>query len=682
MKLKIGNKLMLIGGAIVVVPFAVMGIIVSVRAQSGITDLVGANLTVLTTSMADYVENSLEGYKATSMAIAAAPDTSVCIEAYNRRDPRAVNLASGLSAHLDALGKTEIYSNRFNLINVVGADGRVLASSQASSVGTDVHDREYFQKAIAGETFISQMLISKVTGAATIVISTPVLGGGGKPIGVCTTSIKTSVLTDEMAKFVLGKTGYMAVVDRDGLFVLHPNKEYALKQNINEQRGAEALAAAALSGKTGIVSYSHEGTRRYASYAPVPSIGWVVIGQIPDKELLSTALEIQTLIISIALFAVALALVCLYLLARSISSSILACVKYAGLLAQGDLSREVRKQFIDRGDEIGDLAIAFRSMVQKFSQVVGDVQSATQSITQGSEGISQSAQTLSQGSTEQAASAEEVSSSVEEMAATIKQNSDNATVTERIANKAVQDIERGSEAVVKSTEAMKQIAEKVSIISEIARQTNMLALNAAIEAARAGESGKGFAVVASEVRKLAERSQKAAGEITELSTSTVATAQEAGKIIVDIVPDIKKTSDLVREIAAASREQSAGVDQIGKAMVQLDTVIQSNASASEEMASISEEFAAQAQQLASTVSFFKTTAGAQPASQPGGVPRTGGNAALPAPQERRKPKEGSRAAQPRPGSTKEPAAATSKAAGASTAIKAVGDKADSDFEEF
>ncbi|KKL21754.1 hypothetical protein LCGC14_2442270, partial [marine sediment metagenome] len=188
----------------------------------------------------------------------------------------------------------------------------------------------------------------------------------------------------------------------------------------------------------------------------------------------------------------------------------------------------------------------------------------------------------------------------------IKQNSDNALQTEKISQKASQDAQEGGQAVTEAVNAMNDIAKKISIIEEIARQTNLLALNAAIEAARAGEHGKGFAVVASEVRKLAERSQSAAGEISELSSSSVEVAERAGELITQLVPDIQKTADLVQEISAASAEQTSGAEQINKAIAQLDQVIQQNASASEEMAATSEELNSQADQLQSTISFFKT----------------------------------------------------------------------------
>ena len=245
------------------------------------------------------------------------------------------------------------------------------------------------------------------------------------------------------------------------------------------------------------------------------------------------------------------------------------------------------------------------TMVGVLTEVVGNIQSATRNVDGGSEQISVTAQSLSQGATEQASSAEEVSASVEQMSATIRQNTDNSLSTEQISRQAAQDAAEGGVAVADTLKAMNEIASSIGIIEEIARQTNLLALNAAIEAARAGESGKGFAVVASEVRKLAERSQKAAGEISILSRSSVAVAEKAGALFAKIVPDIKKTADLMQEIASASKEQSVGAEQVTKAIMQLDQVIQQNAAASEELASSSEELSGQANSLLDTVSFFK-----------------------------------------------------------------------------
>ncbi|MGO9014490.1 MAG: methyl-accepting chemotaxis protein [Dissulfurispiraceae bacterium] len=269
-------------------------------------------------------------------------------------------------------------------------------------------------------------------------------------------------------------------------------------------------------------------------------------------------------------------------------------------LSEGNLGIQVK----ERSDR-DELMRALANMVKKLTDIVTEVKAASDNVAAGSQELSASAEQLSQGSTEQASSIEEVSSSMEQMVSNIRQNADNAHQTDKIAVKSSGDAKEGGKAVSDTVTAMKQIADKISIIEEIARQTNLLALNAAIEAARAGEHGKGFAVVASEVRKLAERSQNAAAEISQLSSSSVQIAEKAGDMLGKLVPDIQKTAELVQEISAASNEQNSGAEQINRAVQQLDQVIQQNAGASEEMASTSEELSSQAEQLQHAISFFR-----------------------------------------------------------------------------
>ncbi|GAA5168965.1 methyl-accepting chemotaxis protein [Viridibacterium curvum] len=278
-----------------------------------------------------------------------------------------------------------------------------------------------------------------------------------------------------------------------------------------------------------------------------------------------------------------------------------------GKVAAGDLSVDVA---VKNGDQ-SSMLFAVRNMVMKLSQVVEDVNGNAESLASASEQVNSTAQSLSQAASEQAAGVEETSASLEQMTASIAQNTENAKVTDGIAGRSSGQAAEGGEAVKATVAAMKQIAQKIGIIDDIAYQTNLLALNAAIEAARAGEHGKGFAVVAAEVRKLAERSQIAAQEIGTVASSSVDLAERAGGLLDEMVPNIKRTSDLVQEITAASEEQSSGVAQINAAVMQLSQTTQQNASGAEELAATAEEMSGQAEQLQQLMSFFKLDGGSR-----------------------------------------------------------------------
>jgi methyl-accepting chemotaxis protein len=321
-------------------------------------------------------------------------------------------------------------------------------------------------------------------------------------------------------------------------------------------------------------------------------------GKMAEEEYSSA----RTLMITMGLAAALLGAFIAFVVARSVTKPISEAVHVANRLSEGDLTVKIETS---SNDETGKLLAAMASMVNRLSQIIGEVRGAADNLSSASEEVSATAQSMSQATSEQAASVEETSASVEQMSASINQNTENAKVTDGMASKAAKEATEGGEAVKQTVSAMQQIAKKIGIIDDIAYQTNLLALNAAIEAARAGEHGKGFAVVAAEVRKLAERSQIAAQEIGEVASSSVELADRAGKLLDEMVPSINKTSDLVQEITAASEEQSSGVGQINTAMEQLNQITQQNASASEELAATAEEMSGQAEQLQHAMEFFK-----------------------------------------------------------------------------
>jgi methyl-accepting chemotaxis protein len=433
-------------------------------------------------------------------------------------------------------------------------------------------------------------------------------------------------------------SGYPFIVDKNGKFIVHPQNE---GEDVKNQEFFRVLTN---SGNNGVkTNYAWNGRNKilYARY--VGDIESYISASIYEDELNNMLLKLRNILIVSVVLSIVLIILISAFIANSISSSIKKGVDFAKRISNGDLTAQLD---IDQKDEIGVLADALRTMVESFRtgvdmakkiasgdlkvddsngknilegsldealinmrqqlrNVVQNIRMVAQNVATGSNQISESATDISSGANEQAASAEEVSSSVEQMTATISQNTENAQDTERIAVKASKNIEEGRMAFETTLSAMKNIAEKISIIGDIAEKTDLLAINAAIEAARAGEHGKGFAVVASEVRKLAEISQNAARDINQLSSSSLVVAENASKLLSAIVPDVKKTAELVMEISAASQEQKAGADQINIAIQQFSNVTQSNTASAEEMASSSEELASQAEQLNEVVSYFK-----------------------------------------------------------------------------
>ncbi len=325
-----------------------------------------------------------------------------------------------------------------------------------------------------------------------------------------------------------------------------------------------------------------------------------------DQVMAEFAQRTMFLMLFVVVVAFVVAILTAQMIARSVSRPVEAMTTHLAEMAAGggDLTRRIE---VRTADEVGQMSASLNEFLEKLEKIIIEVKGGAGSIASAAQQVSSTSSSLSQGTSEQAASVEETTASLEEMSASINQNSENSRQMEQVASKGAREAEESGKAVKQTVDAMKSITEKINIIDEIAYQTNLLALNAAIEAARAGEHGRGFAVVATEVRKLAERSQTAAKEISGLASDSVKVAEHSGKLLDELVPSIQRTADLVKEVSAASREQSSGVNQINKAMSQVDQVTQRNASSAEELSSTAEEMASQSEALAQLVAFFKTT---------------------------------------------------------------------------
>ncbi len=607
--LKIGQKLIITAVIILLLPIITLGVLSVRKASEGLRGLENEQLVSRTAEISLSIYNVLETEQKLAVDIAEREETKSALSRSNQGN--GPERYKKLNTIVYKMKNTKILGDDYEDLIVINPDGLVVATSLDGSIGIDVSERPYFKEAMAGSISMGAPSISKGTGLPVFVIAAPVYDTNRSVVGVAAVVVNLDFVWTIIKDSKIGETGYTYVTDADGLVIAHPDSSIVFKTNIEELKGMEEISRRFERGESGVQGYVYNGVPKTAGFSSVPETGWGVFLTVTDDEFLSSAHAVRNSVFLIGAAGFIFALFIFLIFARTLTTPIKQGVQFAQEISEGILYTDIA---VNRKDEIGLLADALRNMKIKLREVVTDVYNSSIQVTDGSSQLAQSSEQLSQGAAEQAANAEEVSSSVEEMGANIQQNTDNAAQTEKIASQAAKDAEEGEAAVLEAVNAMNVISEKINIVGDIARQTNLLSLNAAIEAARAGEHGKGFAVVAAEVGKLASVSQKAASDILELATQSVNKANNAGEKIKAIIPDIRRTADLVSEISASSSEQNSGAEQINAAMAELDQVIQQNAASAEEASSMSEELTAQAERLREMISFFRLDASVRSAA--------------------------------------------------------------------
>ncbi|HUI69635.1 MAG TPA: methyl-accepting chemotaxis protein [Spirochaetia bacterium] len=674
---KISAKLTIVGTLIIAVPLVAFAVIALNQASARINQVMDELLLTRAQDIAGAIDNIYEGQMRLALSVANNPVIVAAVAARSEGIGTKAALEELQSAAADQLAPFRYVAElggAYESVALIDENGSVFASSKPQAIGIDVSDREYFKKVIGGHANVGAPVVSTLTGKPITPVVVPVRAHG-KVAGAFALMLKIDFLEAIVAKEKVGTTGYLAVVDGTGLAIAHPKVDLVMKLNIATVDGMKSISKDMIEGKAGVSPYVFQGVRKIGGFAPVRTPGWSVILNVPLAEHLAAVNALRLLLTFMTIVALVVAILIYLLFARAITRPLSRGVEFAQIVASGDFSTTLD---IDRGDEVGLLAQALNTMSAKLSDLVGTVQNSARDLAESSEQISGSAQKLAEGAQNQSSSLEATSASMEELSASVSEVAENAqsqaaaakqgvdsmtqalgtieTVSKsldeisQLARKsvesavagatAVQSVVHGIHAIVTSSEKIGGI---VTVISDIADQTNLLALNAAIEAARAGEHGRGFAVVADEVGKLADRSATSTKEIDQLIqegiknvTAGVETSRSSEKAMEQIrvaservnemittvsqsmttqigaIKELARTLDSVSEmsqsISASVVEQTTNAKDVSDAIEGVNEITQSSASAAEQMSSATDQLSKMAQNLKALMEQFRISA--------------------------------------------------------------------------
>ncbi len=620
--MKIGTKLLVICGLLIVVPLVVVAFISVTQGGRGLTKVEDQELHTRAQEIASTINNViLEEQKLVTVLSEQSNVKNAVDAASSNGNAKVASLVAKATQDFVNVDHSKSVGNTSEGIFAATADGRVIASSNPALIGTSIASKKYFKEAMKGTSSVGT-IEKPATGAAYVPVAAPVVQKSTNTVDGVIVNYLTATFADNLVKSVkIGTTGFAFVLDDRGVVIGYPDKSKLFVTNFLNEHGMKKLAGLMVGGKSGVEDYTYTGQDMTAGYAPVKATGWSVSLTLPISEYMTTINEIRNVAILVTAVALILAVLILVFFVRSITKPLGQAVDYAKTVADGDFTKHLD---IHRKDEIGLLTGSLNNMVERLKDMIVQIRDASLHVASSSEEISASAQQLSAGAQNQASTLEETSASVEELTASVEQVSDHAqsqaaSVEESSSNmrqmqssveqvsKTLTDVSSSSEesmtkaetgvnAVKKAVEAINNIAKSseeiagiINVISDIADQTNLLALNASIEAARAGEHGRGFAVVADEVSKLADRSSSSTKEIEDLIresskdvSSGVEIAQAALTAMDEIIQGARSTNEMVGALSADIEQQINAIRELAKATESISEMSQSISAATEE----------------------------------------------------------------------------------------------------